>query len=98
MLLAVTRFYPEKLLPLPTQIGGKDYFSALEVIRDVGVSRQTLWRWRQEAKIPAGLRFRNGQVLFTAEDLEAIRAYANRIEPATLANGRQMKLFVRGES
>ena len=34
--------------------------------------------------IPVGQRFRNGQVLFSETELDAIRAYANRLEPASV--------------
>ena len=63
------------------EIDGVSYFSPTDLITELGVSRQTLWRWRQEGKIPAGNRFRNRMVLFTTLEAETIRDYANRIEP-----------------
>ena len=66
---------------MPIQIDGVKYFSATDVLNGVSVSRQTLWRWRQEGKIPAGHRYRDRQVLFTAEEVESIRQFENRIEP-----------------
>jgi hypothetical protein len=50
------------------EIDGVRYFSASELLIELGVSRQTLWRWRQQRKIPA-------------DEVELIRQYANRIEP-----------------
>jgi len=55
--------------------------TATDVLEQVPVTRQTLWRWRQEGKIPAGHRYRNRQVVFTPDEVEAIREYANRVEP-----------------
>lgn len=66
---------------MPIAVEGITYFSAVEVVQDVGVSRQTLWRWRQEGKVPAGRRYRDKQVLFTPAELDQIRQHANRIEP-----------------
>lgn len=60
---------------------GGIYYSAAELVGELGISRQTLWRWRKEAKIPSGHRFRNGQVLFSEAELEKIRRFACRIEP-----------------
>jgi hypothetical protein len=63
------------------EIDGVRYFSASELLIELGVSRQTLWRWRQQRKIPAGHRYRDKTILFTADEVELIRQYANRIEP-----------------
>ena len=38
-------------------------------------------RWRNEGKVPAGHRHRNRSLLFTSDEAEAIRQFANRIEP-----------------
>ncbi len=75
------------------ELDGIEYFSAAEVAKDVGVSRQTLWRWRQEGKVPVGWRFRDRQILFTEGELERIRDYANRLEPANPENMGQPSLF-----
>jgi len=66
---------------MPVEINGISYLTATDVLGQVPVTRQTLWRWRQEGKIPAGHRYRNRQVVFTAGEVEAIREYANRVEP-----------------
>lgn len=71
---------------MPKEIDSSEYWSAAELIRELHVSRQTLWRWRQLRKIPAGRRFRDGQILFTTAEAESIRHYANKVEPvATLS-------------
>ncbi|WP_437763381.1 hypothetical protein WMF27_41275 [Sorangium sp. So ce281] len=74
-------------------LDGTTYFSAAEVVRDIGVARQTLWRWRQDGKIPAGRRYREHQVVFTAEEFAAIREFAHRIEPINDAPPNQLRLF-----
>ena len=80
----------------PVVIDGTQYFSAFEVTRDLSVSRQTLWRWRTEGKIPNGRRYRGKRVVFSKDEFEAIRAYANLLEPIDSGSKDQMKLFNGG--
>lgn len=75
------------------KINGVTYFSATEVTRELGISRQTLWRWRQEGKIPTGHRYRDRQVLFTIHEIEAVRQFANRVEPIAQPDVEQPGLF-----
>jgi predicted DNA-binding transcriptional regulator AlpA len=70
-----------------------DYFSAADIQQEIGVARQTLWRWRKAKKIPQGRRYRDRQVVFTKQEVEEIREYANRLEPAEPSDVDQMKLF-----
>ena len=47
-----------------------------------------------EENLPVGRRYRGGKmVLFTEEEVEAIRGFANRLEPVQRASRDQMKLF-----
>lgn len=79
---------------MPLTINEKSFFTATEVAKEIGVVRQTLWRWRQEGKIPAGHRYRDRQILFAVEDLDLIREFAHRIEPISRRDApQQMKLF-----
>ena len=82
---------------MPVEIQGERYYTNTEVSDQLRVSRQTLWRWREKGSIPAGMRYRTRQVLFTAEEVEAIRHFANRLEPIELGSGtvRQMGLFAK---
>jgi len=82
---------------MPVEIQGERYYTNSEVSDQLRVSRQTLWRWREKGSIPAGMRYRTRQVLFTAEEVEVIRHFANRLEPIELGSGtvRQMGLFAR---
>jgi len=67
---------------MPIEIDGVEYFTAADIEREVGVVRQTLWRWRRARAIPQGLRYRNRVIVFTREEVEAILDYSNRLEPA----------------
>ena len=75
------------------QIKEINYFTAADIQREIGVVRQTLWRWRKAEKIPQGRLYRGRQVVFTTQEVEAIREYANRLEPAESSDSDQMKLF-----
>jgi predicted site-specific integrase-resolvase len=74
-------------------IEGVTYLSATDIQRELGVTRQTLWRWRKERKIPLGRRYRNKQVVFTEQEVEAIREYSNRLEPVEVGRASQLRLF-----
>jgi predicted DNA-binding transcriptional regulator AlpA len=67
---------------MPIEIEGVEYFTAADIHRMLGITRQTLWRWRTARKIPQGRRYRDRNIVFTHQELEAIREYANRLEPA----------------
>ena len=67
---------------MPILIQGIDYFTAADIQREVGVVRQTLWRWRRARVIPQGLRYRNKTIVYTRAEVETIRDYSNRLEPA----------------
>jgi hypothetical protein len=80
---------------MPVELNNRLYFSVNEVLGDTGVSRQTLWRWRQDGKVPLGHRFRDRQILFDEDEFHAIRSYATHVEP--LDDGaRQLRLFRTG--
>ena len=78
---------------MPVQIEGVEYLSSAEIARDIGVSRQTLWRWRQYGKVPVGQRFRDGKILFTPTEANAIRRFANHIEPIEAPEQEHPSLF-----
>ena len=58
----------------PIEIDGVEYYSQAQVLKDLRISRQTLYRWRQEGKIPVGNLYRGTRIIFTAEEVEAIRS------------------------
>jgi predicted DNA-binding transcriptional regulator AlpA len=78
---------------MPFEIDGTEYLVASEVVEELGITRQTLWRWRNQGKVPAGRRFRGGQVLFTPAEVRTIREYANRVEPIERTPSGQFRLF-----
>ena len=77
------------------EINGTSYIAAGVIAGELGVSRQTMWRWGQEGKIPHGHRFRDGRVLFTQEEASQVREFANRIEPIDPTNPTQPDMFRR---
>ncbi len=82
---------------MPIKIDGMTFYSVSEVLEGLDVSRQTLWRWRHEGKIPVGNRYRGRQILFTPREVETIRQFANRIEPIDQSDAYQLKLFDRSK-
>lgn len=78
---------------MPLEIRGVKYFTASDVAEQVGVSRQTLWRWRQEGSIPQGHRFRKKHVVFTPAEVRVIDEFANRIDPIEPSDNVQRDLF-----
>lgn len=83
---------------MPVRIDGEEYFTNSEVSEELGVSRQTLWRWREKGRIPTGLRYRTRQVLFKKAEVDVIRQFANHLEPIELGSGgvKQLGLFRAG--
>ena len=81
-------------LPTFMLINGATYIGAADLAAELGVTRQTIWRWRTEGKIPPGHRFRDKRVLFTPEEAEEIRRFAFKLEPAETLSADQLKVFV----
>jgi len=78
-------------------IDGHEYYTAVEIMKKIRISRTTLWRWRSEGKIPAGRLYRGGTIVFTVEEFSEIRAFANRLEPVQGLNRDQLNLFNGGQ-
>lgn len=80
---------------MPVEVSGKRFFTVTDVTDLVGVTRQTIWRWRKAGKIPDGRRYRGREVLFTQEEVEDIYAHAHRLEPSDSGADfeDQLKLF-----
>ena len=77
------------------EVDGVVYRTVTEVLQELRITRQTLWRWRRGKVIPQGRRLRTGQILFSEDETEVIRRYANRIEPIESPGSQsQMNLFV----
>lgn len=67
--------------------------SVAEISRYIGISRQTLWRWRREGKVPIGNCCRDRKVLFTDSEADEIRSSADRVEPIGQSDDHQPSLF-----
>ena len=80
---------------MPVQIKGIRLYTMSEVAQVAEVTRQTVWRWKRDGKIPAGRRYRGRELLFTQEEMEDIYAYAHRLELEGSSSGfeDQLKLF-----
>jgi predicted site-specific integrase-resolvase len=65
---------------MPVYINDQTYYRTAEVCRMVGISRNTLFRWLKDGIIP-DVEYRDwrGWRLFTAAQLETIRAKTNHI-------------------
>ncbi len=78
---------------MSVRINGTNYQNAGEVAELVGVTRQTLWRWRRNGEIPIGRKYRGCQILYTDEEVELIRQFSERIEPIASTARKQKTLF-----
>ena len=54
------------------------FFSTKDVLKKVGISRNTLFLWLKKGKIPEVARDRNGFRLFTSEDINLILKFKNK--------------------
>ena len=66
---------------MSVEINGEKYLQATEVAEAIGVTRQTLWRWRRDGSIPVGSKYRGRQIIYTPTEVETIRQFSQRIEP-----------------
>ena len=78
---------------MPIEISGLRYFLLSEVAEQAQVTRQTLWRWRQEGKVPLGHKYRGRKVIYTPAEVREIERYANRIVPIDAPDPEQQDLF-----
>lgn len=80
---------------MPVEHAGTAFYTLGEVARHTQRSRQTIWRWKRAGKIPPGRRYRDRELLFSWEELEAIYAYAHRTtsEEASATLKNQLELF-----
>lgn len=83
---------------MAVSIDGEHYLTLTDVSDEVRITRQTLWRWRQDGKVPRGRKYRGREVLFTEEEFAQIRKYAQRLEPIEPGDPNQLRLFKNGRS
>ena len=75
------------------EISGTKYFTLTEISEKLCISRQTLWRWRQNNLIPSGSKHRNYKVVYSEKELQFILDYFNQLEPLSKKNPNQLGLF-----
>lgn len=81
------------LLMTPIEIAGRRYYTANQVAEALGVDRSTFYRWRMKNRVPQGQEFRDGRRLFSEEELEEAREFANQMGSAGTGRRDQLKLF-----
>ena len=59
----------------------KDRLYTAEAAKRAGISKATLLRWLKEGKVPEVARDIRGWRVFTEEEVDKIREYANKISP-----------------
>jgi predicted DNA-binding transcriptional regulator AlpA len=75
------RGFPKRLEESALQIGGRALFPLEAVAEAAGVTRQTLWRWRKDRKIPLGHKLRNRRIVFSETEAAQVLEYAHQLEP-----------------
>jgi len=64
---------------MPIQVNGVTYFTASEVAQKAGITRQTLWRWRQSGDVPSGRQHHDRRQLFTEQEVGLVCEHSNRV-------------------
>ena len=65
---------------MSVEINGKTYYRTAEVCAKAGISRATLFRWLKAGVLTKTFRDRRGWRMFTENDLESMRAEAEKIK------------------
>ena len=76
---------------IPTFINNIKYLTRSEVIEELGVTRQSLWRWRKAGLVPPGNCYRGRQVIFNEEDRTLIESCGLRVSPIQGEESRQLE-------
>lgn len=72
---------------MPVTVGDKTYYRTAEVCRIVGISRATLFRWLKEDIFrEAKHRDRRGWRLFTEDEIDKLKAEANKVNKSGQLN------------
>ncbi len=65
---------------MPVEIEGKRFYRTHEALKIIGISKATWFRWLKEKKVEdVAHKDIRGWRLFTEEEVERIRKYANTI-------------------
>jgi len=82
---------------MPVEIDGLEYFTLAEVTALAAISRQTLYRWINEGKVP-GPKFRrrrDNRPFFTLAEVDTVRAFAGDVQSVDDSDPAQLNLFKR---
>ena len=73
------------------------FYSTKEVLKKVGITRPTLYKWLKEGKVHEVARDRNNFRLFTKEDVDEILSYKNLIRQPFSNGGNEVggKVYVK---
>ena len=65
---------------MPVEIAGRRYYRTNEALQMIGISKATWFRWLKDKKVE-DVRHKDvrGWRLYTEEDIERIRTYANTV-------------------
>ncbi|MFH1651119.1 MAG: MerR family transcriptional regulator [Chloroflexota bacterium] len=67
---------------MPVNLNSRTYFRTAEVCRSVGISKSTLFRWLKDGTLAdAATLDRHGWRLFTAAEVETLRAEVHKTAP-----------------
>ena len=77
---------------MPFEQNGIRYYSKSETANAIGVSRQTLYRWIQDHKVPSPRfeRKRDGRLFYSESEFQLIEAFTNGIEQLHEIQGHQL--------
>lgn len=65
---------------MPLTVDAITYYTMKDAVDLLSITRQTLWRWRREGKVPQGRLFRRRRLLFSQSEFGQIEAFANKME------------------
>jgi hypothetical protein len=91
----------QRVIPEPFEadesivVRGIPYIPTRAVLSRLRITRQTLWRWRKEGKVPLGKRYRDKQLVFSLSEITDIVEYAERVEEIPSSDQKQLKLGLR---
>jgi excisionase family DNA binding protein len=78
---------------MPVLVEGVPFYSVSEIADALDISRQTLWRWRNDGHVPQGWKYGGRHIVFSEQEVEQIREYAHRLEPLDPSVREQLRLF-----
>ena len=67
------------------------FYTVKDVLKKVGITRPTLYKWFREQKVPEVIRDRNNFRLFTEKDINRILVYKNVLRKPKLNNVNKYK-------